>query len=209
MRPVDFLPERIRIQQARRRSLIRQACMLGVCLLALVALGYLRQGRVSRAQAELGLLRQRSVNMQAQIATRAMLEAEQAELMVKQRIDEHLGTRVNVLDVLGELQNVMSNRLSLTELTIEALEITTQIERIGNAPRSVHSPIGAGADVYVSRRIQLAMKGLAPTDIDVANFIGQLASSPLFEDVNMGYSKAIIHKDHEAREFQASCFIAR
>ena len=92
-------------------------------------------------------------------------------------------------------------------LTIHAADIPVPTATIAGGLQ-VADMSGAGGQ-QVSRRIRLVLTGLAPSDIDVANFIGQLASSPLFEDVNMGYAKTVFHENYEAREFQASCFIVR
>jgi Tfp pilus assembly protein PilN len=67
---------------------------------------------------------------------------------------------------------------------------------------------GAVKEVTV-KRVQLLVTGLAPSDVDVANFIGHLSASPLFEDVNMGYAKNVVVRGRTAREFQATCFVAR
>jgi hypothetical protein len=47
--------------------------------------------------------------------------------------------------------------------------------------------------------------------MDVANFIGQMAGCPLFEDVNMGYSKTIEidGQRRKARSFLVSCLLVR
>jgi hypothetical protein len=58
-------------------------------------------------------------------------------------------------------------------------------------------------------RIRLVITGLAPSDVDIANFVGQLASSPLFEDVNMGYTREIQFQGKTARQFKATCYTAR
>ena len=206
---VDFLPEQIRIQRARRRRLIRQGYLLAICLAALTALGYVRHGRIAQAHGEVGLLTERSTTVQAQLAMRADLEAQQAELLVKQRIDEHLGSRVSALDVLGELQQLTSARLTLTSMTIHATElrlpVTPGVDRSG----SLRVASEGGPELPAYRRVRLVLSGLAPSDIDVANFIGQLAASPLFEDVRMGYTKTVVHEHHEAREFQVSCLVVR
>jgi hypothetical protein len=57
------------------------------------------------------------------------------------------------------------------------------------------------------KRVRLMLTGIAPGDVDVANFIGQLSASPLVEDVNMGYAKTVEFRGRLAREFQASCYI--
>ena len=53
------------------------------------------------------------------------------------------------------------------------------------------------------------LTGLSPTDIEIANFIGQLSASPLFEDVNMGYARTEEFDGRVGRKFQASCLVAR
>ena len=50
---------------------------------------------------------------------------------------------------------------------------------------------------------------MAPTDVDVANFIGQLAGSRVFEDVNMGYARNVPFRTRTARKFQVSCYVIR
>ena len=204
---IDFLPERIRSQRARRHHLKRQGCLMALCLIGMVALGQMRFARISQARAELTLLTDRGQQAREQIDQRTELEAQQAELMVKKRVDDSLGTRVNAMDILGELQQATPDRLTLTGMTIHATELPVAGAPSGG-PRVAGAP-GPAEEMPVARRLRLVLTGLAPSDIDVANFIGQLAASPLFEDVNMGYAKTIVHRNHEAREFQASCFVVR
>ncbi|MHC4985874.1 MAG: PilN domain-containing protein [Planctomycetota bacterium] len=204
---IDFLPDRIRTHRARRRHFKRQGCLMALCLISMVALGQMRYTRISQARGELALIVDREQQAQDQINQRIELEAQQAELMVKKRVDDSLGTRVNAMDILGELQRATPDRLTLISMTIHATELpmaAAQPEglRVAGAP-------GASLDVPVARRLRVVLTGLAPSDIDVANFIGQMAASPLFEDVNMGYAKMIVHGNYEAREFQVSCFVIR
>lgn len=212
MKSIDFLPERIRQQRRRRRALKRQVYLLALCIGGLALLGYLRQGRIAHTEAQLALLTERSTNLQRQIAMRVLLEKEQGELFVKQRVDEDLGSRVNALDILGELERVVSQRLTLTKLTLEATELHQPAEPAKGGRQARPRPPGRRRDekpAQVVRRIRMVLTGLAPTDIDVANFIGQLSASPLFEDVNMGYTRTTDYKGCKAREFQTSCFVVR
>ncbi len=205
MNPVDFLPEHIRISRQRRANLIRQGYLLVLCVAGLALLGYFRQGRISEAKAELVLLNTRAVNVAGQIAMRSSLEAEQAELLLKQRIDEQLGSRVSALDIMGELQTVMSDRLTLIDMKIETTDVRLAIQRAPGGGRGRSAP----PSTQYSRRVRLLITGLAPSDIDVANFIGQMVSSPLFEDIEMGYSLSAEYNNRKVREFQVTCFVVR
>ena len=55
---IDFLPEHIKVHRARRRSFKRQVWLVGVVALGLAILGYVRQGMIAQAKAELAGLDQ-------------------------------------------------------------------------------------------------------------------------------------------------------
>jgi Tfp pilus assembly protein PilN len=197
MREIDFLPDRVKAQRDRRRRLVVQGYLMIVCLAGLAGLGYMSQVRVARAQGELDLLTSRGDAMKRQLALRGAMEEQMSDLMIKKRIEEQLGRRVGTLDVLGELQRVMPESMTLTNLAMETVEI--------RIPAMPGRPAG-DADKPV-KRVRLVLTGMATSDVDVANFIGQLAGSKVFEDVNMGYARNITYRSRTARKFQASCYV--
>ena len=210
MDKIDFLPERIRAHRAKRKRLVRQACLLTVCAGGLLLLAHVRQGQVRTAAAEMDVLDARAENLRQQLETRKELERQQAELTVVRRIEEDLGSRINILDVLAELQRVAPEGILLTNLSVETMEVRQEIQRAsvsGRRAKSAGSP--AKNEEAVVKRVRLMITGLSPADVEVANFIGQLSSSPLFEDVNMGYARNVSFRGRQAREFQTSCYIAR
>jgi len=210
MEYMDFLPERIRIQRARRRSLVRQAYLLGACLLALGILAYVRQGMISSAKGELARTSDRVANVNRQLVMRGELERQQADLMIKKRIDDHLGSRVYALDVLAELERTLPQSIFLTNLAMEAVEIRIPIKP---AEQDSNQAVAAGNQPQdkekVVKRIRLSVTGLAPTDVDLADFIAQMSAARLFEDVSMGYAKNVEFRGRTVREFQASCYVVR
>ncbi len=207
MREVEFLPERIRAGRLRRKQLMRQGYLLGICILAMAALAGIRQGRISHARAELAVLDGRAVNVQGQLAMIQPLEQQMAELMIKKRIDEELGSRTDCTAVLAELCHIMPAGMSLVSMDLKTVDVRAD-SAAGGRTTGKDAPSGAASGDNV-RRIRLLITGLAPTDVDVANFIGQMSASPLFEDVNMGYVKTVMFRQKPAREFQASCHLAR
>jgi len=213
MTEVDFLPERIRQQRARRRRLIRQGHLLALCILAMGALTYIRHGRIAEARAELAALDERQDNIERQVAMIGTLERQMADLLIKKRIESELGSRTDCTAVLAELCRIMPANVALRSLHLK----TVQVHLKADAPpipqplaghRAAPAPMSSQVK-KTDRRVRLVITGMAPTDVDVANFIGQLSASCLFEDVNMGYAKNITFRDRVAREFQASCNLAR
>ena len=184
---------------------------MAVCVVALGVLGYVFHARLDRAREELHILTSRSQGVEQQLQLRADLEAQLADLMIKKRIEEQLGRRVGTLDLLGELQQAMPESMALTNMTMETVEVREAVEPAdgsNQSSRAVARDTSTGTHRTV-KRVRLLLTGMAPTDVDVANFIGQLAASPVFEDVNMGYARNITFRSRAARKFQASCLVAR
>ncbi len=204
---IDFLPDRLRAQRARRRRLVRQVNLLVLAAAAFATWIYFCGRRVSEARAELGLLEDRSANVRRLLDQQADLQREQAELRLKERISSRLGSRVGPLDVLAELERVLPAGVSLMSLDLDGVQETTAAELVKDRG-AVLAP-GAAPKECTVNRLRLVLTGVAPADVDVANFIGQMASSPLFEDVSMGYVRGRSLAGHKAREFQVSCHVVR
>ena len=210
MYQVDFLPRRIHQQRVRRRRLVRQGWLLAVCVLAMGLLTHVRRGRIANAQSQLAVLAERADNLQRQISMIPAVEGQMADLLIKKRIDGELGSRADCTGVLAELCRVVPPNMALIALELKTVELRA-------APvKTTHRPSASGARSKLRpqpggtvRRVRLMLTGLAPTDVDVANFIGQLSASCLFEDVNMGYAKTEGFRGRSAREFKANCYLAR
>jgi len=131
MEEIDFLPDRIKAQRARRRRLTVQAYLMAICLTGLVALGYVFHVRIRTARGELSMLEGRGDAMRQQLAMKESMEQELADLMIKKRIEERLGRRVGTLDVLAELQRAMPESMALTRLNMETVEVAVPLEAAG------------------------------------------------------------------------------
>jgi len=202
---IDFLPERIKAQRAMKRRLLRQGYLLGLCAVALVALGYIQHRRVIKAQGELEMLADREQNIRSQLEMREMLQRQEADLMIMKRIEDQFGSRINPLDILSEIERILPESTVLTSFNLETMEYLP-----AGASETSDRPVdGSFRTDMSSNRVRLVLTGLAPNDVDVANFIGQLSASAIFEDVNMGYAKNVTFRTRNAREFQASCYVVR
>lgn len=211
MDKIDFLPERIKTQRVRRHRLVREGYLLALCVLGLAVLGYARQGRIGEAKAELQVLDDRATNIKNQLNLLTVLQRQQADLMTMKRIDDKLGSSVNALYTMAELGRIQPVGMVLRELKIETMSVRVPVSEINRINASVRAT-RAGGRIQKERivtRVRLTVTGLAPTDVDVAYFIGQMSASPLFEKVNMGYSKGTEFRGRSAREFHASCYLVR
>ncbi|MDP6633530.1 MAG: PilN domain-containing protein [Phycisphaerae bacterium] len=205
---VDFLPERIIVQRARVERLFRQGYLVGMVLVTLIGLAYFKEDRISAAQAQLSGLNSQSANLKMQVGTMYKLQEQLCDLMIKQRIDTRLGSRIDGMDILGELGHILPATMTLTSLQLDAMQVETPLKPVvGGA--GANPTRGAKKRTKIVNRLKLTITGLSPNNVDVANFIADLSASPLFEEVDMGYAKNIKYRQKPAKEFQASCYVIR
>jgi len=205
MKTIDYLPERIHQRRIQRHNLLRQMVLMIVSMVILLALSYTRQGQIRQAKADFKNLDVQVDNVRKQLGVRSELETQQADLLIKKRIDEDLGSRVNVLDVLSEIERILAKSIFLSNMQLEAVDVAVQV----STPESEKRAKKPKTKEVIVKRIKLTITGYAPTDVDLANFIAQLSAGPLFEDVNMVYARNQDFQGILAREFQAYCYVVR
>lgn len=210
MDDIDFLPERIKTQRARKRRLTRQGYLLAIAVAALAVWAYFGGQRLAGAQGRLYLLQERSAGMERQLALKGQLEHQLADLLIKERISKTLGSRVSVLDITHEIERLLPASMFLKDLRLETIEYRSRSAGAGGVNSSRRATAGPGRTrTKAVKRVRLTITGLAPSDVSVANFIGQLSTSPIFEEVGMGYTKKTVYRKRIAREFKASCYVVR
>jgi len=205
---IDFLPERIKVQRSRVDRLFRQVYLVGMVLATLIGLAYVNEERISAAQGELSGLDDQSANLKTQVRTMYKLQEQLSGLMIKQDIDQKLGSRINGMDILAELGEILPESMTLTSLQMDALKLKVQLKSAAGGVAKKAAGRGKARE-RTENRLKLTITGLSPNNVDVANFIAVLSASKLFEKVEMGYAKNVEHRGKQAKEFQASCYVAR
>lgn len=203
MANIDFLPKRIRMRRRRLLRIRKRLCVLAAVMAVLTGMAYWNAARIARAQAELQDKLQRCAELKAQLDEIPALREQLREVQVKQQIVQELGSRLTTNALLAELARIMPPTTSLTSIDCSTVE-----ERI-NAPAKPGA--GKPAKPISEKRVRLELTGIAPSDVDVANVIGQMSACKLFRDVTMGYTRPLTIDDEQrkARAFRVSCRLAR
>ena len=218
----EFLPVRVRHNRIRRKRLMRQGYLLVVCVAAVCVLSYARAERVARARGDLATLEKSRTDLRKQAEMVKPLERQMSDLLVRKRIDEELGSRTDCIVVLAELCRITPPGIVMVSLDLQTVELISGAADYpgrnstssgktyrGKRPVAAADRTDAANDsTGAVRRSRLTITGVAVNDVDVANFIGQLSASRLFDGVNMGYTKTVVFRGSQAREFQASCYLA-
>ena len=93
---------------------------------------------------------------------------------------------------MDALDSLMPKQMSLTQLTLDNEEHVD--------PSAIQQ--ARGADAAVERRLKIRVQGVCPTDVDLANFMTQLAAVPYFESVNNTYARERTDNSRVMREFE-------
>jgi len=207
MNQIDFLPKRIRHQRSVYRQLRRQGLTVVLVAAALVLLGYFNEVRIANAQADLTAHRNRLDQLAVELKMLPELSEQLADGQIKRRISRELGSRLTINALLAELGRLLPPAACLTGIecsTIDAIPDTNPRRGRNRDKQQTDDPVAT------QRRVRLVVKGIAPTAVDVADFIGKLSASPLFTDVKMGYAKTLVleNQNRKARSFQVTFLVA-
>ncbi len=204
MHEIDFLPERIKQHRRQWRQRKRWIVLLLCAIAAMVLWGYSGERHISAAEAAVHAQRRQRENLQPHLAMIPALTEQQASATVKCRISDELGSRLPVNAVLAEVARSLPPSAALVELEFRVVKQPA----IRSIPTR-RSPGGSAAMATPRNRVRLLLTGIAPNDVDVANFIGKLSARDIFSDVNMHYAQPLkIDGDRRsARGFQLSCLL--
>ena len=151
--------------------------------------------RVSARYAEAGKL----------IAQMRRLEAQKRRMLHKAELAKELIERVPRSTLLGTVNNALPNGTSLVKLELSTRHVIRQARpaksasgKSGKLTTEQRAPKAEPGPAVVSMEIT----GLAPTDIEVARLIANLARTALTDTVDLVYSQEKEHKKAKVREFQ-------
>ncbi len=164
LREINLIPAGL----LTRRGLVRHMCFWGVCLfvsLCMIFGFFLYQTHVIRAQ--------------------------QPALQSLDEIQMHLGQRVSEIErIQTELQRLNQQRVVLDNITGNRsyCQVLWQLAEIFNDDAWL-TQLTIERNPEKNRTIRLGLTGLSFSNATLGNFINQLSSDPMFNDVQLVYAK--------------------
>ncbi len=207
----SFLPE-----DYLARKLARRSNIVCVTLFAVVLTGVLGAYFVKLRQKQVAAKGLLEANLQveaeaAKIEQATQLQKQHQEMLMKASITSALIDPVNKSNVLAELVNHMPASLSLTELDLQ-----TKVEKKNARPKSSLQKDKLREEAAKAPKIEIpdttvtiTMTGVAPTDVEVSDYMSALGAHPLFTDVNLSYAEAYVVNEAEMRRFQVELRLAK
>jgi hypothetical protein len=176
-----------------------QAWVTGLLLVGMVTWSILAARNVRHAQAGLtrvgGLIAQSELEL---TQLRQQLELKQ-QLEFQKQIVARLGLPVEASRLIGTLGALMPKEMSLLELTFD----TEESVRAANGG-AAKQPGTKDGNSDLDRRLKVRMLAVAPSDVDLANFLAGLTNTPFFEQVSMTFARDKSQDGHLMREFEVT-----
>ncbi|MCS7033542.1 MAG: PilN domain-containing protein [Phycisphaerae bacterium] len=205
MRELEFLPEWYPILRRRRGLAVTQAWVTAVLMAALCLVGVAEHRRVMAYEAT-------STELTAEMnRTRAQLRMLDEQLELKKQLEQQslilskVGLQVDISRLLGEIAHLMSRETFLLEFRAETEETVRPSEKNGanNSRSRADTRSGnAAEDAPCDRKLRVKLVCVAPSDVDVANFLAGLTNKPFLEQVAMTYAKDRTQSGRVMREFE-------
>jgi Tfp pilus assembly protein PilN len=195
VREPEFLPRWYPLLLRRRRIATIQ---VWVTLAAVAGLGVwaLASERTSRLYADhLAVLHVQLVQSSADLQRLEEIEAVKHKLERQDQIIRRLGVHVPASRILEAISQLMPPHMALSDLEIATQQ---QAEPLTTAQRA------HGAVPRIHRQLKVDLKGVAPTEDDLATFLTQLVAVPYFTQVELVKAKDSSSDGHLMRWFEVT-----
>lgn len=204
---LSFLPEDYVEKQIEKRT-----NLICLTLFVIVLLGIIGAYVVTSQKNTNELKTQKDINLRYTEAARRIsqlneLQDQKALLLRKAQITATLIEPVPRSNLLADLINRMPDTLSLTEMTLTSKKIAPpkpvvdkKKSALSNKKKQEKNTTTEPAGPEYDVKIQLI--GVAPTDIQVAQYMSSLSRSPIVTDIDLVYSEERRIADATMRRFK-------
>lgn len=221
----SFLPEDYVEQCAERRMIAIGIVLFLIIMIAVVAAFFV----TNRQWAELRSRQQEINTSYASAAERieelTALESQKSQIDQKAAITAALIEPVPRSILLAELINYMPDEVSLESFELKSERIKDRKPVLPAAGKGqVRSLSGSGKDgqkptkaeqaaarqvTAPKFKVSISLVGLAPTDLQVSEYITNLNQTPMLSDIQLKYSQEMKMDDRLLREFRIEALLAR
>lgn len=203
----NFLPEDYVEKKTQRRTNLISLSLFVVVMTAIIG-AFLVTDRqwveVARKQSKINAQYEEAAKRLEQLDN---LQARKDQMLRKAKVTGVLIERIPRSFILAELINQMPSTLSLLELELQTKAVRKKRRRRATTSME-QAKADSGGNAESEPKIQkseatMRLVGVAPTDVQVAQFMTSLSRSTMFTDVNLAFSEEVkMGDDHLMRKFR-------
>jgi hypothetical protein len=196
MREIEFLPDWYPRARRRQRMLALQVWCSALLIVGLGAWFTLARKNVAAAKTTLASVDAQLAQSRLELRQLDEQLELQEQLGLQKQIVSKLGLPVDMARLLQLLETVMPKEMSIVELTVDTEEQAT-------APADSSTSTQARQTVP-ERRLRVRVVAVAPSDVDLANFLAGLTATPFLDNVSMAYARDKSRLGHLMRESEVT-----
>ncbi len=208
---IDFVPNEYIQQRQASRANFMYLVLFMVLMGALAITFSIIKVRERSVKSSLAIVEAKMVEAHGQIATLEELQAKGKAMMATMGMAAELLEPVPKSVILACLTNNMPSGVSLLELKVTAKKTKAPVSRTASASQYQAATAAANTSPTVSKEklleTHIEIKGIAPSDIEVANYIARLGGSVLLENVALVESKEHKIDNTKFREFKLTAIV--
>jgi Tfp pilus assembly protein PilN len=202
MREVEFLPDWYPKVRKRKRIMALQAWVTLILMSGLGLWMLLVQRNVHAREVELVGLRTDLDQSETELARLEDLLQLQRQLAQQDQIFVKIGRPVETTKVISTLEQMMPRDMALLDLTLDTEE-AQPVRPLGGSGGLASRAQREGREQAVAK-LRFKMHGVAPTDMDLGDFLAKLTAKPFFRNVELMYSHERQDRGHVMREFEVA-----
>jgi Tfp pilus assembly protein PilN len=202
MNVIDFLPNDYLARRSRRRANLVCLAVAGTVVVGMgLGMGWLYSNMARTAQSRIDIEQQYSQASQ-QLEQLKQLEERKADLLRKVGLSTTLLERVPRSTILARLTNYLPRGMSMTSLAMRLEDVDVRLSELPATDAAKVAAIAKAAASKTGKPETVRMKqftfrldGVAPTDVEVAEYITRLNADPLFRSVDLQFSEELATKE--------------
>jgi Tfp pilus assembly protein PilN len=199
VRDLEFLPDWYPQTRRRRRMIVLQAWLTIVLVAGMASWVVLKDRNNTQDERTLALQTGQLDQTYAQLAEVDKLDSMRQQLRQQEAVVSRIGFPVEACKAVNAIDERMPRQMALTGVVLEHEEKVDPSALAAN-----RGSASASSDVPVERRLRVRVQGVCPTDVDLADFMTQLATVPFFEGINNTYARERVEQNRAMREFEVT-----
>jgi Tfp pilus assembly protein PilN len=196
VRELEFLPAWYPHLRRKKRLVVLITWAAGMLVLTMALWLGFNERAVQQARGALLDKHRELAQRRAELRQLDELMDVKRQLKVQEQIMAKLGTHVEITRMLSELSQAMPREMSLLDLSIDTVE---QVRKVDNV-----QAVAKAKDQPIDRKLQVRLQGVAPSDVDLANFITKLGENRFFDNVTVVESADHTQQGHVMRKFEVT-----
>ena len=220
MADMSFLPEDYLERRAQRRTNIICVTLFVVVMSTVIGAYFVSDQQRTDVRKHRDVVNARFTDAARRLEQLDELYKRKEQMLKKAKVTGSLLEKLPRSLILSQLVNAMPTTLSLLEVELEttvlkptAAAVRTAMEKAKADAKAKRSAAKKGApaaepEIEVKpTQIKLIITGVAKTDVEVSQFMADIKNTPIFDNVNLGFSEQVKINEVSMRKFKIEIIV--